>query len=391
MCLAGFCLETVVRNCCFSIVLGLNIRMISRIVLKDVVERFRICIPELRLTSGIVAVIIVSVVFFTVTTYFGLSKEVFSLGTTTFGSGDVHKLITYSFHHRTVTQLLLSIGVLVPLCGGIEKSLGTVRFLLIFLLLSISTGVLYTTLGLLLFGTSAQNLVEGLVPVSLSVMSMATVHSRMVKGFLFGVSVPMLALPWLFLLIVTILVPNTVFLCNVVAIIAGGVYGKGCLSRLDLSDTIGTILDRKLPFRLLKNIGFLYVPASTVERRRTVHPPIIPTPGSYPVQAYAPVSSTTSLQATEHTPKTYEGWAHSYYTQRSPVHLSDIYGHNHGYGFKQSFWPIQGHSNEHGHGCSHSQGHSNEHGHGCSHSQGHSNEHGHGCSHSQGHSNEHGH
>ncbi|XP_034148878.1 rhomboid domain-containing protein 2, partial [Esox lucius] len=303
----------------------------------------------------------------------------------------VHKLITYSFHHRTVTQLLLSIGVLVPLCGGIEKSLGTVRFLLIFLLLSISTGVLYTTLGLLLFGTSAQNLVEGLVPVSLSVMSMATVHSRMVKGFLFGVSVPMLALPWLFLLIVTILVPNTVFLCNVVAIIAGGVYGKGCLSRLDLSDTIGTILDRKLPFRLLKNIGFLYVPASTVERRRTVHPPIIPTPGSYPVQAYAPVSSTTSLQATEHTPKTYEGWAHSYYTQRSPVHLSDIYGHNHGYGFKQSFWPIQGHSNEHGHGCSHSQGHSNEHGHGCSHSQGHSNEHGHGCSHSQGHSNEHGH
>ncbi|KAJ7996972.1 hypothetical protein DPEC_G00224070 [Dallia pectoralis] len=297
--------------------------MISRIVLKDVAEMFKSFTPELRLTSGIVAVIIISLVLFTIKTYFGLSEEVFSLETTIFGNGDVHKLITYSFHHKTVTQLLISIGVLVPLCGGIEKSVGTVRFLHIFLLLSIFTGLLYTILGLLLFGTSAQNQVDGLVPVSLSVMSMATVHSRMVKGFLFGVSVPMLALPWLFLLIVTILVPNTVFLCNVIGIIVGGIYGKGWLSRLDLSETRATILDKKMPFRLLKNIGFLYVPASTEERRRVVHPPIIPTPGSYPVQAYAPVSSTTNVQATEFTPNTFEGWAHSSYTQGSPHSLTN--------------------------------------------------------------------
>ncbi|KAK6294960.1 hypothetical protein J4Q44_G00341860 [Coregonus suidteri] len=196
--------------------------MISRIILKRMVQRFKSFTPEFRLTSGIVAVIIVSFVLFTVTTYFGLSEDVFSLGTTVFGNGHVHKLITYSFHHKTVTQLLLSIGVLVPLCGGIEKSVGTVRFLLMFLLLSISTGVLYTILGLLLFGASAQNQVEGFIPVSLSLMGMATVHSRMVKGFLFGVTVPMLALPWLFLFIITLLVPHTVFLCNAIAIIAGG-------------------------------------------------------------------------------------------------------------------------------------------------------------------------
>ena len=59
------------------------------------------------------------------------------------------------------------------------------------------------------------------MPVSLSRMCMATVHSRMVKGFLFGATVPMLALPWLFLFIKTLLVPHTVFLCNVIAIIAG--------------------------------------------------------------------------------------------------------------------------------------------------------------------------
>nr|XP_046181141.1 uncharacterized protein rhbdd2 isoform X2 [Oncorhynchus gorbuscha] len=268
--------------------------MISRIVLKDMVQRLKSFTPEFMLTSGIVSVIIVSFVLFTVTTFFGLSDDVFSLGTTVFGNGHVHKLITYSFHHKSVTQLLLSIGVLGPLCGGIEKSVGTVRFLFMFLLLSISTGVLYSILD-----------------------------------------------------------------------------GKGWLSLLDMSDARASVLDKKMPFRLLRNIGVLYVPASIEARRKTVHPPIIPTPGSYPVQAYAPVSSTSNLQATETTPKTFEGWAHSYYTQGSPVQLSGYYGHNHGYGIKDSFGPSHGHGHKHGHSCSHSQGHGHSHehsfGHGLSH------------------------
>ncbi|KAK6317225.1 hypothetical protein J4Q44_G00126250, partial [Coregonus suidteri] len=61
--------------------------MISRIILKHMVQRFKSFTPEFRLTSGIVAVIIVSFVLFTVTTYFGLSEDVFSLGTTVFGNG----------------------------------------------------------------------------------------------------------------------------------------------------------------------------------------------------------------------------------------------------------------------------------------------------------------
>ncbi|KAK6294962.1 hypothetical protein J4Q44_G00341880 [Coregonus suidteri] len=71
----------------------------------------------------------------------------------------------------------------------------------------------------------------------------------------------------------------------------------------------GISAGQKMPFRLLRNIGVLYVPASTEERRKTVPP-----------------------TATETTPKTFEGWAHSYYTQGSPVQLSGYYGHNHGYG-----------------------------------------------------------
>ena len=51
------------------------------------VQRFKSFTPEFRLTSDIVAVVIVSSVLFTVTTFFGLSEDVESLGTTVFGDG----------------------------------------------------------------------------------------------------------------------------------------------------------------------------------------------------------------------------------------------------------------------------------------------------------------
>lgn len=50
--------------------------MITRIVLKDVVQRFKSFTTEFRLKSGIVAVIIVSFVLFTVTAYSGSSEDV---------------------------------------------------------------------------------------------------------------------------------------------------------------------------------------------------------------------------------------------------------------------------------------------------------------------------
>lgn len=51
------------------------------------VQRFKSFTPEFRLTSDIVAVVIVSSVLFTVTTFFGLSEDVESLGTTVFSNG----------------------------------------------------------------------------------------------------------------------------------------------------------------------------------------------------------------------------------------------------------------------------------------------------------------
>ncbi|XP_046906844.1 rhomboid domain-containing protein 2-like isoform X1 [Hypomesus transpacificus] len=337
--------------------------MMSRNVFKDVIYRFKNFTPQISLTSGIVTVIIVCCALFIVTSHFSLAQDVFSLGTSAFVNGHVHKLLTYSFHHKTMIQLLLSVGVVVPLGSNIEKSLGTVHFIFLFLLLSTITGVLYTILQLIVLDTSFQDQVEGLVPVSLALLSVTTMQSRMTKAFLFGVSVPTLALPWLFLMIISLLVPHTVFLCNIVAIATGWIYGKGWFSMLDMSEARASILDKKMPFRLLRNIGVLYVPASVEEKKKVVHPRITPIPGSYPVQAYAPVSTLSSLQATEATPKMYEGWPHSSYTQASPIPHSAPHGHSHGYGLAYNFGFNNGHSYEHshGHGCSHN--HSQAHGH----------------------------
>lgn len=40
-----------------------------------------------------------------------------------------------------------------------------------------------------------------------------------------------------------------------------------------MSDARASVLDKKMPFRLLRNIDVLYVPASIEARRKTVHPP----------------------------------------------------------------------------------------------------------------------
>lgn len=352
--------------------------MISRIVFKDVVRRVNNFTPVLSLTSGIVTLIIISFASFSITSYFSSLEGIFSLGTSAFVSGHVLKLLTYSFHHKTMAQLLLNIGVLLPLCSTIEKSVGTVRFLFLFLLLSAITGTLYTILQMVFVDSSLQIQVEGFVPVSLALLSVTTMHSRMTKAYLFGVNVPTLALPWLFLMIISLLVPHTVLICNVVAIGTGWIYGKGWFSLLDMSEVRASILDKKMPFRLLRNIGVVYVPAAMEEKRKVLHPRITPTPGSYPVQAYAPVSSPSSLQAIEAKPNLYEGWSNTSYTTASPIPHSAQHGHSYAYGLAQSFGLNHGHSHSPIHGHSHS--HEPSHGHSCNHSHnqghGHSHEHG---------------
>lgn len=138
-----------------------------------------------------------------------------------FNPTPVHKLLTYCFYHKDVEHLFLSVAVLVSFCSGLEKGVGTVRFLHLLLFLVTSIGVIHVLLELLLFSPSTRSSVSGLIPASLAMLGMVTISSRMRKAFLLGFTVPTAALPWLLMFIVYLFIPNTVFLCNVLAVITG--------------------------------------------------------------------------------------------------------------------------------------------------------------------------
>ncbi|XP_018520595.1 LOW QUALITY PROTEIN: rhomboid domain-containing protein 2 [Lates calcarifer] len=302
-------------------------------VLKDAVP---------AITSGIFTVVVLSCVLFGIQTYFNLTPSLCSIGATVFQNGHIHRLFIYPFYHRTFAQLLLSIAALVFLSGSLEKGVGTVRFLSLFLLMSTITGFFYSFLELLQEDDSRSH-TEGLVPVALACVALTTMHTKMTKGFLCGVSFPTMALPWVFLIITTALIPHCVLPCNVIAILIGWMYGKGFFSLLDMSEARAGALEKMMPFRLLKSISSVsFVTASAEERRKTLLPQINPTPGSYPVQAYAPLSS---VKTADTAAMMYEGWPNSTSTLSGPTPPV----HPHGHGLAQSFGLSHAHSCNHSH------------------------------------------
>lgn len=297
-------------------------------------------------TSGLLTVVLLSCVLFGVQTCLSLSPGVFSIGASVFLNGHLHRLFMYPFYHKTSLQLFSNITALVFLSGSLEKGFGTVRFLFLFLLMSISTGLVYSFLDLL---QETSGLTEGLLPVALACVALTTMHTKMTRGFLCGVSFPTMALPWMLLVITTVLVPHSVLPCNIIAVLVGCMCGRGWFSLVDLSEARAGVLEKTGPFRSLRSIsGDLFVPASTEERRKTLLPQVNPTPGSYPVQAYAPVSSSNAADATA---KYHEGWLNSTSPLSTPT--PPLFQHAH------SFAPSHGHFSEHhaGHSCNHSHGH----------------------------------
>lgn len=297
-------------------------------------------------TCGILTVVLLSCVLFGIQTCFDFSPRVFSVGASVFLQGHLHRLLTYPFCHQTLAQLLLNIAALAVLSGSLEKGFGTVRFLFLFPMLSIITGLFYSLLDLLQ-GDGDHHHPGGLLPVALACVALTTVHTKMTKGFLCGVSFPTMALPWVLLIITTALIPLSVLPCNIIAIVVGCTYGKGWFSLIDLSEARAAVVEKAMLFKLLRRMsGITFIPASTEERRKTLLPQINPTPGSYPVQAYAPVSSINSTQATT---KFYEGWSNSANGPSGPtVPPLNLNGHvlSSGHCSGENF----------GHSCNHSHG-----------------------------------
>uniref|UniRef100_A0A8C1CKM4 Rhomboid domain containing 2 n=1 Tax=Cyprinus carpio carpio TaxID=630221 RepID=A0A8C1CKM4_CYPCA len=254
----------------------------------------------------------------------------------------VYKLFPYFLYHKNML-LFLSAVLMVLHCSGLERGIGTVRFLFRSLLLSSISGLLHVLLESLLFSPSNRSSVNGLVPVALSVLGMMTINSVMRKAYIMGVSVPTASLPWIILIIISLFFPNTVFLCNVLAIVTGIVHVMGWFSLLEMSESRASVLEKKFPFRLLKHIpGVQFIPASTVERKKDAPP------GSYPFQAYAPVNAVNG-QVTGRLPNTFDGWPVSLYPQQQYTFTSPYAGVGIGHNY--------GHSHSHSHGHHHGHSH----------------------------------
>lgn len=133
----------------------------------------------------------------------------------------VYKLITYCLYHKNMTSFFLNAVVMVYPCIGLEKGIGTIRFLYQSLLLTSISGLLHVLLDSLLSSPSNRSSVNGFIPLALSVLGLVTINSAMRKAYFMGINVPSASLPWIILIIVTVAFPNTVFLCNVLAIITG--------------------------------------------------------------------------------------------------------------------------------------------------------------------------
>lgn len=319
---------------------------------KMILQVFRDVTPVIP--SGILAVVLLSCALFGIQTYFNFPPGIVSVGASVFVNGHIHRLFVYPFHHKTLAQLLLNIVVLIFLSGGLEKGVGTVRFLASFFLLSTTTGLLYSFLDLLM-NNGSQSHAEGLVPVALACFALTTTHTKMTKGILCGVTFPTMVLPWVFVIITTAFIPHTVLPCNIIATLIGWMHGRGWFAVLDISEARAGILEKMMPFRFLRIIStVMFVPASTEERRKTLLPQINPTPGSYPVQAYAPVSSINTADSV----KMFEGWPMptSVVSRPTPPLYPHGHGHGHGSGSAHSFGTSHGHPSEQslGQSCNHS-------------------------------------
>ncbi|XP_043106211.1 rhomboid domain-containing protein 2 [Puntigrus tetrazona] len=309
--------------------------------------------PDVELTCGVAIVIVLSCVFSAIPYYLAVSEHFFSLESSAVISGHVYKLFTYFLYHKNMMLLFLSAIPMAFPCSGLERGIGTVRFLYRSLLLSLVCGLLHVLLESLLFSPSSRSSVNGLIPLALSVLGMMTINSAMRKAYIMGVSVPTASLPWIILVILTLFFPNTFFLCNVLAIITGMIHGKGWFSLLEMSESRASVLEKKFPFRLLKQIpGVQFIPSSTEERKKPLDLTDAP-PGSYPVQAYTPVNATNG-QVIGSLPNTFDGWPVSLYPQQqytfTSPHAGVGIGHNHGHGHGH------GHSHGHHHGHSHHTG-----------------------------------
>ncbi|MBN3271199.1 RHBD2 protein, partial [Polyodon spathula] len=289
---------------------------------RDVFRKVKSFLPVFEIASATAVITVISIALFLTAACFNVDPRVFGLEHT--AVADL----------RDLPSLVCNIAILWYFGSELEKSVGTVKYCYLFVVFSVASGLLCLLLDYIVYGVEGSGVISGFTSVVFAMIGMSSTRSRMRRALLFGVSVPTVLAPWV-LLLIAFVVPGTAFLCNVSGIVVGEIYGVGLCFILDLSESRASIVDKKLPFKLLRKLrGALYVPASVTERRTTLLKKYNPPPGSYPTQAYVPVQD---AQNQDPYSRVYGNWGN----------------HSHNYG-NYGGWPSPGHGHSHtaAHQCS---------------------------------------
>ncbi|XP_077167817.1 rhomboid domain-containing protein 2 [Paroedura picta] len=198
----------------------------------------------------------------------------------------VHRLVMYIFVYEDVISFVCGAVVAWYFAGSFEKNAGTVKQCFYTVAFALSSALLYLALRAVMSGLLEMEDAKGFTPVALAMLGVSITRSQMKRTVFFGVSFPMLLVPWL-LLGVACLIPHSSVLGNICGLLIGELYGYGYCFGLDIPEWAVARLDQKFPFRLLKRVkGLKYVPGSLAERRAAQTRKLNPVPGSYPVQTY---------------------------------------------------------------------------------------------------------
>lgn len=141
-----------------------------------------------------------------------------------------YRMITYPLVHAGFLHIFFNvISMWAPLCD-FERSNGTLHTMVVLLLLSIVCGVSYCVLGLFLFRHTFVLGASGLIFSLIAYFSY--VNSLQYQSVdLFGrFEVPTVSVPFIFLALVFVMVPNSSFIGHLLGILAGFALAKGFFS-----------------------------------------------------------------------------------------------------------------------------------------------------------------
>lgn len=214
-------------------------------------------------------------IFFLFSTVLPINSA-FSLKPSDIPAFEFSRLTTYPLTHVSLLQYIFSVGAFVPLCGRFERKYGSLRSLAMFLGPFESVpGLLYCLVdGAILKQDTAITGCSGFVFTMISIEVLQNSREALIFG---GRQIPVYAVPFFCLVLTTLLLPNSSFLCHCTAIFMGFVFGSGRVDFLLLPLNVVNFVERRA------NAIFSRIPGYVTAEAASTPIPSLPTeePGGY--------------------------------------------------------------------------------------------------------------